>query len=62
VFAVLKKANAEKLLAAGAAFYDWHKPAGFDGPLGEDEGLYRFVASFATTTDDVDKLDKLLAK
>lgn len=62
VFAVLKKANAEKMLAAGAAFYDWHVPTGFDAPIGEDEGLYRFVASFATTADGVDKLDQLLAK
>jgi threonine aldolase len=62
VFAVLKKENAEKILAAGAAFYDWHAPAGFEGPLGEDEGLYRFVASFATQADDVDKLGHLLTR
>jgi threonine aldolase len=30
--------------------------------MAEDEELYRFVASFATTADDVDKLGKLLAK
>ncbi|RUZ94774.1 low specificity L-threonine aldolase, partial [Mesorhizobium sp. M7A.F.Ca.CA.002.05.1.1] len=41
VFAVIKKAEAERLQTAGAAFYDWHKPHGFDGHIGEDELLYR---------------------
>ncbi|TIN25916.1 MAG: low specificity L-threonine aldolase [Mesorhizobium sp.] len=61
VFAVIKKAEAEKLQAAGAAFYDWHKPYGFDGHIGEDELLYRFVTSFATTAEDVDRFGQLIA-
>jgi threonine aldolase len=61
VFAVLRKTDAERAQAAGAAFYDWHKPAGFTGPMAEDEALYRFVTSFATTERDVDALGKLLA-
>ncbi|QND62725.1 low specificity L-threonine aldolase [Mesorhizobium loti] len=61
VFAVIKKAEAEKLQAAGAAFYDWHKPHGFDGHIGEDELLYRFVTSFATTAEDVDRFGQLIA-
>ena len=59
VFAVMKKAEAERLQAAGAAFYDWHKPHGFDGHIGGDEALYRFVTSFATTDEDVAKFEAL---
>ncbi|QPC91012.1 low specificity L-threonine aldolase [Mesorhizobium sp. INR15] len=61
VFAVMKTAQAERLQAAGAAFYDWHKPHGFDGHIGEGETLYRFVTSFATTTEEVDRFGQLIA-
>ncbi|UVK40660.1 low specificity L-threonine aldolase [Mesorhizobium sp. AR10] len=61
VFAVMKKTDAEKLQSAGAAFYDWHKPHGFDGHVGDDELLYRFVTSFATTSDEVDRFGQLIA-
>ena len=60
VFAVMKKAEAERVQAAGAAFYDWHKPHGFDGHIGEDEALYRFVTSFATTSEDVAQFEALI--
>jgi len=61
VFAVIKKTEAERLQAAGAAFYDWHKPHGFDGHIGEDELLYRFVTSFATSAEEVDRFGQLIA-
>jgi len=61
VFAVMKKAEAERLMAAGAAFYDWHRPHGFDGHVGEDEALYRFVTSFATTDENVARFEALLS-
>ncbi|TIN46389.1 MAG: low specificity L-threonine aldolase [Mesorhizobium sp.] len=61
VFAVMKKAKAERVLLAGAAFYDWHKPHDFDGHIGEDEALYRFVTSFATTEEEVDRFGELIA-
>lgn len=60
VFAVMTKTAAEQLQSAGAAFYDWHPPQGFGGNIGEDEGLYRFVTSFATTQDDISKFAELL--
>lgn len=60
VFAVMKKAEAERVQAAGAAFYDWHMPHGFDGHIGEDEALYRFVTSFATTSEDVAQFEALI--
>jgi threonine aldolase len=61
VFAVMKKAEAERAQAKGAAFYDWHKPHGFDGHIGEDELLYRFVTSFATSPEEVDRFGQLIA-
>ncbi|TGQ71162.1 low specificity L-threonine aldolase [Mesorhizobium sp. M00.F.Ca.ET.186.01.1.1] len=61
VFAVMKKAEADRLQAAGAAFYDWHKPHGFDGHIGGDELLYRFVTSFATTSGEVDRFGQMIA-
>jgi threonine aldolase len=61
VFAVLKKAKAERVQLAGAAFYDWHKPHDFHGHIGEDEALYRFVTSFATTAEEVDRFGELIA-
>jgi threonine aldolase len=59
VFAVLKKDAAEAAQKAGAMFYDWSVPAGL--AIGEDEQLYRFVASFATTEADVDRFAALIA-
>lgn len=59
VFAVLGKDAAEKAREAGARFHEWSVPAGFG--IGEDERLYRFVASFATTEADVDRLAQLVA-
>jgi threonine aldolase len=61
VFAIMKKADAEKMQAAGAAFYDWHAPSGFEGGIADDEALYRFVTSFATTPEAVDQFGKLIA-
>lgn len=61
VFAVMKKAEAERAQATGAAFYDWHKPHDFDGHISEDEALYRFVTSFATTAEEVDRFGQLIA-
>jgi threonine aldolase len=60
VFAILKKTDAEKIQASGAAFYEWHRPTGFADPFAQDEALYRFVASFATAPHDVDKFAKLI--
>ena len=62
VFAVIARKEAERMQAAGAAFYDWHPPAGFDGAIAENEALYRFVTSFATTPDAVDAFATLIAE
>jgi threonine aldolase len=54
IFAVMTPATAEMLTAGGAAFHEWKLPAAFDaGSLAADEKLWRFVTSFATTTEEV---------
>jgi len=60
VFAILDHAKAEKLQAAGAKFYEWGVPQGFEGHLGDNEAIYRFVASFATTQQEIDQLGHLI--
>lgn len=55
VFAIIKRDAAARLRQQGAVFYDWHVPQHLAGSVGEDEGLYRLVASFATRSEDVDR-------
>jgi threonine aldolase len=59
VFAVLPHETTRRLQAAGAVFYDWKPPAGWNG-LSEGEGLFRFVTSFATTAEDVERFAEAL--
>lgn len=54
-FAVLWRADAERLREAGAEFYEWVVPHGSGIGLHADEVLVRLVASFMTTSDDVDR-------
>lgn len=60
VFAVMAAKSAEALQEQGAQFYDWHTPAGFGGNMQPGEKLWRFVTSFATTADEVDRFGELL--
>ena len=50
-----------RLQDKGAKFYDWHTPHGFAGNIGRDEKLCRFVTSFATSSQEVDRLGDLIA-
>jgi len=54
VFAVLRKADAERLKSAGAAFYDWPEPHGWNAGLSDDESIVRLVTAFSTRPEDVD--------
>jgi threonine aldolase len=56
VFVVMPTMDAERLRSAGAAFHDWPLPHGFESELREGESLVRFIASFATRDEDVDRL------
>ena len=60
VFAIMPAARMKALQEAGARFYDWPTPHGFDGDIGEGEQLCRFVTSFATTADEVDAFASLV--
>lgn len=59
VFALMDAGTKEVLSQAGAVFYEWHAPHGFG--IGENEVLCRFVTSFATTGEDVDRFAALIA-
>lgn len=61
VFAIMDGAESARLKAAGAVFYDWNTPTGFDG-LADGETIWRFVASFATTADEVERFAALVAQ
>jgi threonine aldolase len=61
VFAIMPVKIAEALQEQGARFYDWHTPAGFGGGLQPGEKLWRFVTSFATSADEVDRFGELIA-
>ncbi len=60
VFAIIGDEVAATLQAAGATFHHWPAPAGFAGELGEDEKIYRFVTSFATGSENIDRLADLI--
>ena len=61
VFAVMPVKMAETLQEKGARFYDWQTPHGFTGEIAPDEKLCRFVTSFATTAEEVDRFGELIA-
>jgi threonine aldolase len=60
VFAIMPRETMAQLTGAGAVFYDWHVPASFDGEIGADEVLCRFVTSFATTDEDIAGFARLI--
>lgn len=60
VFAILPAAEAERLRAAGVGFHEWHPPHHHSAVLGDGEGLYRFVTSFATTAEEIERFSALL--
>jgi threonine aldolase len=59
VFAVMPRVLNDKLLAAGAKFYDW-MPDSLGSGISANEIFVRFVLSFATQKDEVHKLLKLI--
>lgn len=60
VFIVLSERRQEELRKQGAVFHPWGTPASFAGALAPDEAIYRFVTSFATTVEDVDRLGEAI--
>ena len=60
VFAIMAEGTMKDLQARGARFYDWHNPHGFGEALAPGEKLCRFVTSFATTEEEVDRFGGLV--
>lgn len=60
VFPIMSTATAKRLKNAGAVFYEWDLPEGFDSELDEDERMHRFVTSFATTEADIARVETAL--
>jgi len=61
VFAIMKKSVSEKLHLEGAVFYDWNPPHSEMDRVEEGEIFARFVTSFATSEDEVDRFGELIA-
>lgn len=60
LFAIMGRERAQALKDKGAVFHPWHAPAGFDGSIADDESMFRFVTSFATTREDIDAFAGLM--
>ncbi len=60
VFPIMSKADAERLRGKGAVFHEWNVPHTLRGEVGEGEGLFRFVTSFATTEAEVEAVTRTL--
>ena len=61
VFAVMPRTEYDRLLGEGAKFYDWMPDSLGDG-IGPDEIFTRFVLSFATPEEDMNRFLALVAK
>lgn len=61
VFAIIPRALNDKLIAAGVTFFDW-MPDSLGSAISGDEIFVRFVLSFATPPEDVERFVKLVAK
>ena len=60
VFAILAREKAEQMLAAGATILRMGHAAELRGEVAEGEAICRFVTSFATTAEDVDRFGELI--
>ncbi len=60
VFFIADREYADGMLAKGAQFYPFAIPKGFEKVVGETEQVYRLVASFTSTTEDVQAFADLI--
>ena len=61
VFAILPKALIAQLQDKDVRFHEWTRPRSFAGEIAQEEALCRFVASFATTGEDIERLGALIS-
>ncbi|WP_163267765.1 threonine aldolase family protein [Chelativorans alearense] len=59
VFAIMASPTFEELKATGVMFHPWQAP--HEGLIGEGEMLTRFVTSFATSEEEVDRFGGMIA-
>lgn len=59
LFIVMTDEKAEALRAAGAKFYDWDTPSSMESVIGKGERIRRFITSFATRQEDIDRVAAL---
>ncbi len=62
VFAIFTTEQARQLRAAGAAFYEWNFSGKDTLGLLDGEDVFRLVASFATSADDIDRFLDIVAE
>ena len=60
VFAVMDTKTMDALREKGAVFYPWHTPRFFNDHIKSSETLARFVTSYATLPEDVDRFGDLI--
>lgn len=60
VFFIADRDDAQKMLDAGAQFYPFATPQELSGKLGDNEQVYRLVASFCSTQEHVEAFADLL--
>ena len=60
MFFIAERQKAQKWIDAGAVFHPFPTPRSLLGELGENEQVYRLVASFISTTEDVENLERVL--
>lgn len=60
VFAVMTHETMEMLSAKGAVFYDWRPPRFYSSKVDDQEVLCRFVTSFATTAEEINRFGQLI--
>ena len=61
VFITMHSAEADRLRTAGAVFYQWPVPVDHAGDFDAKTVLGRFVTSFATTAEDIDRFAAIAA-
>ncbi len=61
IFAIISDETAKALRSAGSEFYPWERPDDLDVTMEAGEGLFRFVTSYATTAQDIEKFTKTLS-
>lgn len=61
VFFIADKAKAQTWIDKGARFHPFPTPKGMESDVGENEQVYRLVASFVTRQENIDELAEIIS-